>query len=204
MKVKNQGPDAELVITFKEPKTDSNREEPNGYILTGDLEGRTRDGETTFSIEKSMLGRTLEFAITPDSSSGEGESITVTFEVPQTALDIDYSAWKEPDEREWALIVKNPDKYLGDKFVVYAEISQFDAATGEDTFRADAYPYNTGSIWIDGDNCLFTGSARELEDYVEDDVVRVWVTSLGSFSYDTQIGGTTTVPLFSVDKIELA
>jgi hypothetical protein len=40
-----------------------------------------------------------------------------------------------------------------------------------------------------------------LEDFVEDDMVVMNVTSLGSFSYDTQIGGNTTVPLFTVDKI---
>ena len=37
----------------------------------------------------------------------------------------------------------------------------------------------------------------------QDDVAKVWVRSLGSISYDTQIGGATTVPSFEVLKVEI-
>ncbi len=40
-----------------------------------------------------------------------------------------------------------------------------------------------------------------LEDYVTDDVVFMKVVSLGSYSYDTQNGGNTTVPMFEVKAI---
>ena len=46
-----------------------------------------------------------------------------------------------------------------------------------------------------------TGSASRFADFVQDDVVQMKVISLGSYSYDTQAGGNTTVPLFQVSKI---
>jgi hypothetical protein len=53
----------------------------------------------------------------------------------------------------------------------------------------------------DGDNAIFTGDESRLADYVQDDVVEMWVEDRGSYSYDTQAGGSTTVPMFHVDKL---
>jgi hypothetical protein len=103
--------------------------------------------------------------------------------------------------RQWALVVKSPDNYTGKTYQVWACISQFDAATGTDTFRGEA-SYRKESYWYAyGDNTLFTGLESDLAAFVQDDVVVMNVTSVGSFSYDTQAGGNTTVPLFFVDKI---
>ena len=52
-----------------------------------------------------------------------------------------------------------------------------------------------------GDNALFSGTEAQLAAFVTDDIVIMKVTSLGSHSYDTQIGGNTTAPLFQVDSI---
>lgn len=45
------------------------------------------------------------------------------------------------------------------------------------------------------------GHANKLSSFVEEDLVYMKVTSLGSYSYDTQAGGSTTVPLFGVKSI---
>lgn len=106
-------------------------------------------------------------------------------------------------ERQWKLIAKNPDSYIGKAYIVYGVVTQFDAATGTDTFRADVghkkmpdeYDYRT--------NTLLTGSESGLKNLVEGDVFRGKVRVVGSFSYETQIGGETTVPLLRVDSIAL-
>jgi hypothetical protein len=104
--------------------------------------------------------------------------------------------------RTLAKIVKNPDNYKGKVLVVYGQVTQFDSATGTDTFLADVANRNTMSYgYFDGENAMFTGKESKLDDLVEDDVFRATVTVTGSFSYDTQIGGNTTVPLFLVNKI---
>lgn len=112
-------------------------------------------------------------------------------------------SYKTLSERQWKLIAKNPDAYIGRTYVVFGRVTQFDAATGVDTFRAnvahrrmaDEYDYET--------NTLLTGSAADLDDLVEDDIFRANVTVLSAFSYDTQIGGETTVPLLQVDSIKV-
>lgn len=110
---------------------------------------------------------------------------------------------KKLSKRGWQRVVKAPDRYDGKKYILWACITQFDAATGEDTFRGDAsYKNWKRDFWYQGDNALFTGNAKKLDRYVQDDLVWMKVDSWGSFSYDTQIGGNTTVPIFWVDQIK--
>ncbi|MFJ5694783.1 hypothetical protein ACIP9X_13125 [Arthrobacter sp. NPDC093125] len=114
----------------------------------------------------------------------------------------------EKSPRDLSLVAKNPDAYLGQTMVVYANITQFDAATGKCTFRANiahtvmaqSYEYEHNSIFTGGDG---DSNCPALADFVTDDQVRITATSMGSFSYDTQIGGNTTVPMFKVENITL-
>lgn len=105
--------------------------------------------------------------------------------------------------RGWSQLVKAPDNYLGNGYQIWGCISQFDAATGDDAFLAQT-SYAKQEYWYtDGDNVFFYGNADKLAEFVEDDVVFMKVVSLGSFSYDTQAGGNTTVPLFEIKQISL-
>jgi hypothetical protein len=104
-------------------------------------------------------------------------------------------------DRQWAKIVKSPDDYVGTGYQVWACITQFDAATGRDAFRGQASNANEEYWFSNGENAYFSGDESRLEDFVTDDLVFMKVTSLGSYSYDTQTGGSTTVPAFHVDAI---
>ncbi|MFG1948277.1 hypothetical protein [Nonomuraea sp. NPDC048826] len=107
--------------------------------------------------------------------------------------------YKVLSPRGFAKLVKNPDVFKGEKFIIYGEVTQFDAATGNDIFRA-----NSGGKKMQPEygltsydqNSLFTGSKDQLSDVVEGDVFQAYATVLGSYSYDTQIGGNTTVRVF--------
>jgi hypothetical protein len=35
-------------------------------------------------------------------------------------------------KREWAKVVKNPDNYIGERYILYGQVTQFDSATGDD------------------------------------------------------------------------
>ena len=107
-------------------------------------------------------------------------------------------SYKKLSDRSWRKVVKSPDSYLGKTYQLWACISQFDAATGDDTFRGQASNKKREYWFSDGDNVLFTGDTDRLADVVEDDILVMSVLSLGSFTYETQIGGETTVPLFEV------
>lgn len=89
----------------------------------------------------------------------------------------------------------------GRGYKLWGCITQFDAATGPDTFRAQTSYRNESYWWSDGVNVFFSGSEAKLADFVESDIVSMNVVSLGSYSYDTQDGGNTTVPMFRVVSI---
>lgn len=135
---------------------------------------------------------------TPEPAAEEPEAVETerTLSVPKSFADL--------SKRQWQKVVKSPDATTGKGFKVWACITQFDAATGDGTFRGNASYKNLKSEWYLGDNSMFTGSAAQLADFVAGDIVSMSVVNLGSYSYDTQIGGNTTVPIFQVVKIKRA
>jgi len=106
--------------------------------------------------------------------------------------------------RDYALLVKDPDAHIGEKYVVYGYVTQFDSATGTDSFRA-----STGASrqpdWYDYDqNTVVTAAnAADIANVVNDDLVTLYVEVMGALSYDTQIGGNTTVPNLKVHIIKV-
>ncbi len=114
--------------------------------------------------------------------------------------------YKALSSRQFKLLAKDPDAYIGRTYVIYGEITQFDAATGNDAFRANTGPkklrISYGYVSYD-QNTVLTGSTSKLKKLVEGDCFTAKVTVLGSYSYDTQVGGNTTVPSLYVDSISV-
>lgn len=113
---------------------------------------------------------------------------------------------KKITSRELAQIVKKPAAHVDENVIIYARITQFDAATGTCSFRADVahahvgkYDYDHNSMFHAGDGLL---DCPILDDVVAEDIVQVTATVSGALTYDTQIGGSTTVPEFQVVKIK--
>ena len=105
------------------------------------------------------------------------------------------------DARGWAKVVKAPDNYAGKGYALWACIWQFDAATGSESFLAYT-SYKKQEYWLtEGENAMFTGTSSRLADYVEGDMVYMKAVVAGSYSYDTQAGGNTTVPWFYIAQI---
>jgi hypothetical protein len=126
-----------------------------------------------------------------------------------SASQAQIDAATELSERDLALLVKSPDSHSGKTMIIYARITQFDAATGQCIFRANISHKKMENSWEYGGNSMFRGGdggsdCPALEGFVADDEVRITATSLGSISYGTQIGGNTTVPAFKVERITLA
>lgn len=104
-------------------------------------------------------------------------------------------------------VVRDPDAVIGQLFRIAVVVAQFDAATGPCTFRGyyDNEPREY-SFEYEGDNAVFTSTEPAcpvLDGIDNDDVVWLTVESTGSISYDTQIGGSTTVPAFEVLRAEI-
>ena len=85
-------------------------------------------------------------------------------------------------------------------------MTQFDAATGTDTFRGDVggKRQKPSYGYVDYEtNTILSGDGPNLAKVVEDDLFTAKVTVLGSFDYETQLGGGTTAPLLRIDSITL-
>lgn len=106
-------------------------------------------------------------------------------------------------------IIKNPEGVKGQVFTLVSEITQFDAATGQCSFRGywdnESHEYNFDYA---GDNAFFEAGdtisdCPVLNGIDQEDIVRLTVRGGGSYSYDTQAGGNTTAPLFEVLRAEV-
>lgn len=120
----------------------------------------------------------------------------------------DLATFGTVDERSFALIAKEPDSHIGTNLIVYGSVSQLDSATGPCMMLLSAAEAEKENSFDYGQNTLATSGDGEVscpvfDPLVEGDHVKMWVTVLGSFSYDTQIGGNTTVPAFEVWQAEL-
>ncbi len=109
---------------------------------------------------------------------------------------------------------KNPARYKDTCVHLYAYIVQFDSNTGPCSFHAEIsdrrsrrwYDYDVRSTFgLEDSEMLSTvrTDCPELDDIDVDDFVEIWATGLGSFSYDTSLGGSNTVPSFRIEKISL-
>ena len=108
-------------------------------------------------------------------------------------------------ERDWQMIAKDPDASEGKRIVVYGRITQFDAATGRTSFRADirSAPFAVDEKYPDGTiNTLLDGSEADLAPLVEGDVFRAEATVTDATTYGTQLGGQTVAPHLDVTAIQ--
>ncbi len=110
--------------------------------------------------------------------------------------------WRTMDDREWALIYRDPDTSRGEMVVIYGVITQFDFITGLEEFRANVGPKRESRAFRYSDNTFLYGNAEDFAELVEDDIFRAEVTVVGSIQYDTAIGGTATAAVLAVDSIE--
>lgn len=120
------------------------------------------------------------------------------------ASELENQNYKVIDSREFKKIAKNPSAYAGQFYIIYGEITQFDAATGDGAFLA--YIDGKKQKIVDGyvnyeQNAMLIGDSLQLAEFVQNDCFKVEIMVLGSFSYDTQIGGATIVPLFQIHSI---
>ena len=150
-----------------------------------------------------FVGCTIVLSMAGSQSGGSQLSSKNIDPVSQEQVD----SAAELTERDLAMIVKSPDDQAGKTVVIYANITQFDAATGDCIFRANVSHQRMENSWEYDENAIFTGEGGRagcaaLKEFDDEDQLRITATSLGSISYDTQIGGNTTVPAFRVEKIE--
>jgi len=139
---------------------------------------------------------------TPTPAATDDPIVEETTGPPATTPPTKVS-YKKLSDRDWKKIAKDPGGHAGETFVVYGAVTQFDAATGDWMFRADVGPKNEEESFRYDTNTILFGIGVDLSDLVTDDEFRANVRMTGPYSYDTQIGGSTTVPQLEVVSIKV-
>ena len=116
------------------------------------------------------------------------------------------TAYRKLTARQWARIAKNPDAHVGEAYVVFGYVTQADAATGDDTVRANVDGVRHGGEYgyLDYDtNTMLQEGNADFTDLVEDDIFQAKVIVSGSLSYETTLGGELTAPVLLVNSIRV-
>jgi hypothetical protein len=151
-------------------------------------------GTSTSSIESSQSSSEEQ---SPEEAAPEAESVAP-----------DLTTFGELDERTLALIAKDPAAYEATNAIVYGKITQYDSFTGRCSMRLNlghtvmenSYEYEHNTLAFSGDGDAI---CPVLDPLVQDDIVKLWVTVSGAYSYETTIGGTATAILVEVWQAEL-
>ncbi|KXF84340.1 hypothetical protein D092_20675 [Rhodococcus ruber Chol-4] len=115
------------------------------------------------------------------------------------------AAYEQLNTRDFALIARDSAAAQGRKIVLYGYVSQFDSATGTNQFRASVDSQPLGSWYEYDHNVVIKASDRGLvANVVEDDLITMWVEVDEPLTYDTTLGGSTTVPSFRLNMIQVA
>ena len=190
-----------ITVKWKAPKSDGGQA-LSGFsasVIPGGQECAAPAGKLVCKITGLDDGTSYQVYVSSLSEAGASEP---SAGVKVKTLPTPPKVYEQLSKRDWALILKAPDDYVGKTYVIYGDIYQFDAATGTDGFLAHASYEDTLSYgYFTGDNAVFRGSTAMLKKFVEGDVFKAKVTVGGSYSYDTQAGGNTTVPDFTIDSI---
>ncbi|MFD5812376.1 DUF2510 domain-containing protein [Rhodococcus aetherivorans] len=114
------------------------------------------------------------------------------------------ASYEQVSTRDFALIARDPSAARGRKLVLYGYVSQFDSATGTNQFRASVDSQPLGSWYEYDHNVVIKAGDRGLvANVVEDDLITLWVEVDEPLTYDTTLGGSTTVPSFRLNMIEV-
>jgi hypothetical protein len=134
---------------------------------------------------------TTPSATTTTTIDAEAEASASAAAAAEEAARLDPTTYTAISTRDWQLIEKDPDSHYGEKYVIYGYVTQADASTGTEGFRA-----NTGgeqTDWYNYDiNTIVIADSDIVANVVTDDIVQMYVEVLGSYTYETQIGGETT------------
>ena len=119
------------------------------------------------------------------------------------AARLDPNTYENLGSRDYALLIKNPDANVGRKIHVYGAVIQLDAATGDTMFRAATGTAPGDRYDFDDDVVVNCTNPAIMNNLVEDDIFEIFATVGGSLTYDTQIGGSTTVPKFTCQMLNI-
>ncbi|MFH5227860.1 DUF2510 domain-containing protein [Antrihabitans spumae] len=144
-------------------------------------------------------------AASASASAAAAESVRLEAEAraEAEAARLNPATYSSIEFRDYALLVKDPDAHAGQKVVVYGRVTQFDSATGPQNMLVRTANAPQDSVFDYDINTMVEASSQTLKPVVEDDLVTIYAEVVGSYTYDTQRGGNTTVPKLRANIVEV-
>ncbi|MEU5553850.1 MULTISPECIES: hypothetical protein [unclassified Micromonospora] len=136
-------------------------------------------GALLYAVQSNQVA---ESAVSPSSS----QPPTAT---PMTAAPTPSDIYVTFTQRQWKLLAERPNDYIGRTFVVYGQVTQFDDATGEDTFAARVGPRRTTDEGGYDTTMLLDGDPKLLRSLAEGEEFQAEVMLLGTYLYSPPTGG---------------
>ena len=91
------------------------------------------------------------------------------------------ATYTELSDRDFQLLIKDPDAAAGQKHVIYGEVTQLDAATGNRGMRIDAMATPPTETYVIGDNAVVSvDDPTILQPIVSGDRLKLFVTVKGA------------------------
>jgi hypothetical protein len=173
---------------------------PDVQGMTGEeaVAALTAAGFRIITFEQNGAPRTAKVQTQYPAPGGEHAGTTAVHLVAEPPPPVPHRA---VSGRDWLLIAKSPDLHIGERVTVFGHVTQFDAVTGPAAFRANVDGVHHRRTYEYDTNTILRGAADQLANVVQGDVFRADVTVGGSYSYQTTMGGTLTVPVLGVDAI---
>ena len=103
----------------------------------------------------------------------------------------------------YSQLARTPDEYKGQKVKFTGEVLQVVEGKNENRLRLAVHKSSYG--WYDGDEILYCGYKPSIVAYrlLEKDIITIYGTAAGLYSYEAVSGATITLPSVWIDKIEL-
>ena len=134
---------------------------------------------------------------TPVDPGGATESPAEVVE--EEPRDVDLAAFAVPDVNEWQTIAQDPNSVVGQQVIVFAEVTQFDGATGPSAFRGYVGPSQPSMRAELTTNTMLRGNADLLEGLAPGDVVQVHAKVAGGSGAGSRV--TPELEVFDLENV---
>lgn len=136
------------------------------------------------------------------AAAAERRAAIVAEQEAAAAAKLDPASYERIDDRTFAAIARDPESNKGRKIVIYGLVTQADSVTGNSAFRAETAG---GQYWnwydFDENSMVRVSDPSIISNVLKDDLVEMYVEVKGAMSYNTTIGGKTTVPEFEANIV---
>ena len=176
-----------------------------GTTIKKGTSGLTVNGKYADGSTKQIKDYEVDKPVT--LAAGETATVTITSQGKSCTLEVKCTSMTEDQFKEscesvdYESLARDPESWKGKNIVVTGKVIQVMEDSGGNTYRVSITEGNYG-IWTDPVLVVYkpTDSSNRI---LEDDIVTVYATSSGLYTYKTVMGASQTVPSMLASYIDI-